>query len=111
MFGSMKEYHPISAKDQSTLHQFGQKMLPGIFIGYVLFAGRLGKGDVLVPDSEELEKLDAPVIHARRVRKSISMWDQLVRSEELSVDLRGSLDWSQPTDEITGDGEARGGFW
>ena len=34
-FGSMVEYHPISAKDQSRLHQFGKKVLPGIY-HYVL---------------------------------------------------------------------------
>ena len=33
-FGAMVEYHPISAKDQSRLHQFGAKVLPGIFLGY-----------------------------------------------------------------------------
>ena len=33
-FGSMVEYHPISAKDLSR-HQFGPKVLPGIFFGYV----------------------------------------------------------------------------
>ena len=37
--GSMVEYHPISAKDLSGLHQFGKKVLPGIFLGYVLNAG------------------------------------------------------------------------
>ena len=37
-FGSVVEYHPISAKDQSRLHQFGKK-LPDIFVGYVLYAG------------------------------------------------------------------------
>ena len=41
-FGSMVEYHPISAKDLSRLHQFGKKVLPGIFFGY-LFARNLGK--------------------------------------------------------------------
>ena len=35
--------HPISAKDKSRLHQFGKKVLPGIFLGYVLFAGGFGK--------------------------------------------------------------------
>ena len=30
-FGSMVEYHPISAKDQARLHQLGKKVLPGIF--------------------------------------------------------------------------------
>ena len=32
--GAMVEYHPISAKDQSRLHQFGAKVLPGKFLGY-----------------------------------------------------------------------------
>ena len=29
-FGAMVEYHPVSAKDQSPLLQFGKKVLPGI---------------------------------------------------------------------------------
>ena len=29
-FGAMVEYHLISAKDLSRLHQFGPKVLPGI---------------------------------------------------------------------------------
>ena len=48
--------HPISAKDLSRLHQFGKKVLPGIFLGYALYAGRIWKGDVLVAGIEELEK-------------------------------------------------------
>ena len=40
-FGAMVEYHPTSAKDQSRLHQFGAKVLPGIFLGYALYAGNL----------------------------------------------------------------------
>ena len=36
--GMEVEYHPIFAKDQSRLHQFGNKVLPGIFLGYVLYA-------------------------------------------------------------------------
>ena len=38
-FGARVEYHPISAKDISRLHQ----VLPGIFLGYVLYAGESGK--------------------------------------------------------------------
>ena len=38
-FGVMVEYHPISARDQSRLHQFGKKVLPGIFLGCALIAG------------------------------------------------------------------------
>ena len=37
-FGAMVEYHPISAKDLSRLHQLGPKVLPGILTGYVLYA-------------------------------------------------------------------------
>ena len=43
LFGATVEYHPISAKDQSRLHQFGSKVLPGIFLGYAWFAGKNGK--------------------------------------------------------------------
>ena len=38
-FGSLVEYYPISAKDQSRIHQFGKKVLPGLFFGYALYAG------------------------------------------------------------------------
>ena len=34
-FGATVEYHPISAKDLSRLHQFGPKVLPGIFFRHV----------------------------------------------------------------------------
>ena len=47
-FGSLVEYHPITAKDQSRIHQFGKTVLPGLFLGYALYAGRIWKGDVLV---------------------------------------------------------------
>ena len=30
-FGSLVEYHPITAKDQSRIHQLGKKILPGLF--------------------------------------------------------------------------------
>ena len=42
-FGAMVEYHPISARDQSRLHQFGKKVLPGLFLGFALIAGEFGK--------------------------------------------------------------------
>ena len=47
-FGAMVEYHPISAKDVPRLHQFDPKVLPGIgiFFNYVLYAGRIWKGDI-----------------------------------------------------------------
>ena len=39
-FGSLLEYHPVTAKDQSRIHQYGKKVLPGLFLGYALYAGR-----------------------------------------------------------------------
>ena len=52
-FGSLVEYHPITAKDQSRIHQFGKKVLPGLFLGYALYAGGIWKGDVLIADFED----------------------------------------------------------
>ena len=53
-FGSLVEYHLITAKDQSRIHQFGKTVLPGLFLGYALYAGGIWKGDVLIADLEEL---------------------------------------------------------
>ena len=33
------EYHPISVKDQSRIHQLGKKVLPGLFLGYAFVRG------------------------------------------------------------------------
>ena len=64
-FGSLVEYHPITAKDQSRIHQFGKKVLPGLFLGYALYAGGIWKGDILVADIEELETMDASDIYSK----------------------------------------------
>ena len=65
--GSLVEYHPITAKDQSRIHQFGKKVLPGLFLGYALYAEGMWKGDVLVADPEELETMDASEIYSKRL--------------------------------------------
>ena len=66
-FGSLVEYHPTTAKDQSRIHQFGKKVLPGLFLGYAIHAGGTWKGDVLVADLEELETMDASEIYSKRL--------------------------------------------
>ena len=66
-FGSLVEYHPITVKDQSRIHQFGKKVLPGLFLGYAMYAGRIWNGDVLVADLEELETMDASEINSKRL--------------------------------------------
>ena len=59
LFGALVEYHTISARDQSWHHQFGKKVLPGIFLRYSLISGEFWKGDILIADVEELEQIDA----------------------------------------------------
>ena len=55
-------------KDQSRLHEFGSKVLPGIFFGYALYAGGgVWTGDILVADIEELEQMDASEIYTKRL--------------------------------------------
>ena len=66
-FGAMLEYCTISTRDQARLHQFGKKVLPGIFLGYALIAGRIWKGDILIADIGELEDMDASEIYPRRI--------------------------------------------
>ena len=65
-FGSLVEHYPISAKDQSRIHQFGKKVLPGLFLGYALYAGGIWKGDIMVADIEELETMDASEIYSKK---------------------------------------------
>ena len=67
-FGSLVDYYPKTAKDRSRIHQLGKKALPGLFLGYALYAGRIWKGDVLVADTEEMETMDASEIYSKRLR-------------------------------------------
>ena len=139
-FGAMVEYHRISAEDLSRLHQFGPKVLPGIFPGYALHAGEFWKGDILVADIEELEQMEASEIYSKRVnakevltpmsgekfifplklsvgdqglRTSTLIWDCPDRGEEQGH-LQGESDGSCSTplqDSSLYDGEARNDFW
>ena len=80
-FGSLDEYHPITAKDQSRIHQFGKKVLHGLFLGYALYAGGIWKGDVLIADLEELETMDASEIYSKRLNAKEVIFPQ--RREKL----------------------------
>ena len=61
------EYYTISVKDHSGIHQFGKKVLPGLFLGYALHAEGIWKGDILVADIEELETMDASEMYSKRL--------------------------------------------
>ena len=139
-FGSLVEYYSISAKDQSRIHQFGKKVLPGLFLGYALHAAGIWKGDVLIADIEELETMDAlektrckrgdiskenekfifPVADGRitlpggdqELRTSTLIRDRPIRGES-HVDFLGESEGSLPPphDSFPDAGEAINDFW
>ena len=87
-FGQMVEYHPISAKVQSRLHQFGKKVLPGIFLGYALFADvELGKKMFWSQTFEELENQDASELQSGPVVKNHT----LLKTAEHQCNTENSL--------------------
>ena len=47
---------PVSPKDEGNLHQFGSKVLPGLFTGHALNAGGYWTGDLFVVDADDVEK-------------------------------------------------------
>ena len=93
-FGSLVEYHPITAKDQSRIHQFGKKVLPGLFLGYALYAGGIWKGDVLIADLEELETMDASEIYSKRLNAKEVIFHQK------GDFFQSQMDESNPLEEI-----------
>ena len=66
-FGSLVEYYPISAKDQSRIHQFGEKVFTWIVPWIRSVRGGIWKGDILVADIEHLEPMDASEIYSKRL--------------------------------------------
>ena len=59
------------------------KVLPGIFVGYVLHAKGIWKGDVIVADIEELEHMDASELHAVKTSYPQSQMQQSRLLEEI----------------------------
>ena len=77
-FSRLEQWSNITlfcAKDLSRVHQFGPKVLPGIFVGYVLYVGGIWKGDIFVADIEELEEMDASELHARQFHNPDCGWN------------------------------------
>ena len=75
-FGSLVEFHPVTAKDQLRTHQFGKIVLFGLFLGYALYASGIWKGDVLIADLEELETMDAWEISSKRLNAKEVMFSK-----------------------------------
>ena len=119
----MTENHPISAKDQSILHQFGKIFLPGTFLGNVLYAVSIRERDILIADMRSWKSWSRPIFMIgdsmrRRIscrivvsmssvkfsgrdqvfRKSTAIQDYPAPGEEHNHDLQGESDGSQPLD-------------
>ena len=94
-FGSLVEYHPITAKDQSRIHQVGQKVLPGLLLGYALYAGGTWKGDVLVADLEELDTMGASEKSKRLNAKEV-----IFHKENGKIIFHSQMDESNFLEEI-----------
>ena len=105
-FGAVVETCPISARDQSRLHQFGKKVFPGIFLG-VFISGGVWKGDTLVAEVGKDGRIGNPSSDSEN---PLSRREQPVGSEDLSGELQGESEGSQPT-ESKDDGEAQRDFW
>ena len=93
---SSGETHPITAKDQSRIHQFRKKVLPGLFLGYALYAGGIWKGDVLIADLEELETMDASEIYSKRLNAK----EVIFPKEKENLFFQSQMDESKPLEEI-----------
>ena len=65
--GAMVEHYPISARDESRLHQYGKKVLPGIFLGYALIAVEFGKDTFWSQTLRNWKNMNASEIHPRRI--------------------------------------------
>ena len=129
--GSLVEYQLITAKDRSRIHQFGKRVLPGLFLGYALYAGEnlegwhtgcrpWGVGDdgrmanLLKKElmrkrwyfQKETGKFIFPVADGRI---NLSGRDQELRTPTLIREHPGSL--PQPQDSFPDAGEAINDFW
>ena len=78
-FGALVEYLPNSERDKARIHQFGKNVLPGIFLGYALIAGGMWKGDILIADIEELEKLAASENNPRSLNAKEVLITNIIR--------------------------------
>ena len=57
-FGNEVHYYPSCPEDKKRLHKYGDKLLPGIFVGYDQRCGGGWTGALLVIDQEEIDSAD-----------------------------------------------------
>ena len=94
-FGILVEYIPITAKDKSRMHQFGQKTLNGIVSGYVLRAGRGWSSDLMIADYEDLQDSEASEIYVTRKLQIFVRNRNFETSKSSRETLRGRWCWNR----------------
>ena len=84
----MGEYHPITAEDQSRIHQFGKKVLPGLFLGIRSVREVDGFGNVTYwfADLEDLKTMDASEIYSEKLNAKEVILPKRRRIETLGAD-------------------------
>ena len=93
-FGSLSEYHPTT-KDQSRIHQLGKKVLPGLFLGYALYGGELGR----VTDWSQILRSWKRWTHCKSTRKD-SMRKRRYFPNKENPFFQSQMDDSKPLEEI-----------
>ena len=77
--------NPISTKDKSRLHQFGAKMLPGIFVGCALNSGERWAGDVIIADWHDIENYVTSKVHIKKVQVQRSCSQETAGNMHISL--------------------------
>ena len=105
-FGAEITYKPSRKRDIQRLHKFGEKVLSGIFIGYVQDAGGGWSGDLEVADWEEIQDAGMPSeIHTKRFKaKEITV---IKVAGKFRFPLAGG-DLKQPGDDLPRKSRLRG---
>ena len=75
---------------------FGKKVLPGLFLGHALYAGRIWKGDIMVADIEQLETMDASEIYSKKLNAKEMMFHPKMENSY----FQSQMDESNPLEEI-----------
>ena len=94
-FGTLIEYILITAKDKSRIHQFGQKTLKGIFLGFVLRAVGGWSGDLMIAGYEDLQESEASEIYVKGFKNQ-----EVIRKRRLRISVRkrnSKTSWSSKT--------------
>ena len=74
LFGAEVHFKPSYDRQQERLHKYGDKTLPGIFVGYAQLAGGQWQGDYLVAEWSEIENADtAREIHVHQIKECIPL--------------------------------------